>query len=110
MAAREVGVRADRSIPHASQSSHSSSHVSSNAYHTTHPDLILLAVTSQMRAAPVVGEAAIMKWEEAGLLELSTLEPPLATTEKDVVLREPGRLEEVDHRVLHKVLDEIFKR
>jgi len=84
--------------------------VSSGAYHRERPDLIILAVTSQVRAAPTVGEAAIGKWKEAGLLKLSVLKPLLATIEKALVLRKLGRLEQEDRRVLRDVLDAILGR
>jgi mRNA interferase MazF len=71
------------------------------------PDLIILAVTSQVRAAPAVGEAAIGKWKEAGLLKPSVLKPLLATIEKGLVLRKLGRLHEEDRRALRGVLGEI---
>ena len=82
--------------------------VSSDAYHRERPDLIILAVTSQVRAVPTVGEAAIEQWEEAGLLKLSVLKPVLATVEKGLVLRKLGRLEGEDRRALRGVLDEIL--
>ena len=82
--------------------------VSSGAYHRERPDLIILAVTSQVRAAPAVGEAAIEKWKEAGLLKPSVLKPLIATVEKQLVLRKLGRLEEGDRRALRGVLDAII--
>ncbi len=82
--------------------------VSSGAYHRERPDLIILAVTSQVRAAPTVGEAAIAKWKEAGLLKPSVLKPLLATVEKGLVLRRLGRLEYEDRRALHEVLGVIL--
>ena len=42
--------------------------VSSNAYHRERPDLVILAVTSQVRPAGGVREVAVAKWKEAGLL------------------------------------------
>lgn len=36
--------------------------VSFECYHAERPDLIILPVTSQVRAAPTVGEAAIGNW------------------------------------------------
>lgn len=84
--------------------------VSSERYHDERPDLIILAVTSQVRAAPAVGETAIGKWEEAGLLKPSVLKPLLATIEKGLVLRKLGRLGEEDRRALRGVLDEIIER
>jgi len=43
--------------------------VRSGTCHLERPELIILAVTSQVRAAPTVGEAAIGKWKEAGRLK-----------------------------------------
>ena len=82
--------------------------VSSGAYHRERSDLIILAVTSQVRAASTVGEAAIGKWKEAGLLKPSVLKPLLATIEKGLVLRRLGRLEDEDRQVLRSVLDAIL--
>lgn len=82
--------------------------VSSERYHTERPDLIILAVTSQVRVAPAVGEAAIAKWKEAGLLKPTVLKPLLATIEKRLVLLRLGRLEEEDRQALRGVLDEIL--
>ncbi len=56
--------------------------VSSKRFNDERPDLIILAVTSQARPAPTVGEAAIARWKEAGLLKPSVLKPLLATIEK----------------------------
>jgi mRNA interferase MazF len=78
--------------------------VSSDAYHRERPDLIILAVTSQARPATGVGEAAIAKWKEAGLLRPSVLKPVLPTIERSLVLRKLGRLEEEDRRTLREVL------
>ena len=82
--------------------------VSSGAYHRERPDLIILAVTSQVHAAPTVGEAAIAKWEEAGLLKPSVLKPLIATVEKGLVLRKLGRLGNEDRGALRGVLDNIL--
>ncbi len=82
--------------------------VSSGAYHRERPDLIIIAVTSQVRAAPRVGEASIAKWKEAGLLNSSMLKPLLATIEKGLAQRKLGRLQEEDRRALRAVLDDIL--
>ena len=82
--------------------------VSSGAYHRERPDLIILAVTIQVRAAATVGEAAIRKWKEAGLLKPSVLKPLLATVEKGLVLRKLGQLDKEDRQALRQVLDDIL--
>lgn len=81
---------------------------SSEAYHRDRPDLIILAVTSQVRAGDKVGEAAITQWENAGLLKPSVLKPLLATLERGLVRRKLGRLGHEDRRTLRRVLDEIL--
>jgi len=81
--------------------------VSSDAYHRERPDLIILAVTSQARAHAALGEAAVAKWKEAGLLRPSVLKPVIATIERGLVLRKLGRLADEDRATLRKVLDEI---
>jgi mRNA interferase MazF len=47
--------------------------VSSDAYQRERPDLILMAITSQVRPAPTVGEIAIVRWQTAGLLKPSVI-------------------------------------
>ena len=46
--------------------------VSSEAYHRERPDLILMAITSQIHPAPTVGEVAVVHWQAAGLLKPSS--------------------------------------
>ena len=43
--------------------------VSSDAYQRERPDVILMAITSQLRPTPGVGEVAVAHWQAAGLLE-----------------------------------------
>jgi mRNA interferase MazF len=43
--------------------------ISSAAYHYERPDLILMAVTSQVRGMATVGEVVIHSWQEAGLIK-----------------------------------------
>jgi len=82
--------------------------VSSAAYHRERPDLVILAVTSQMRPAAGLAEIAIAKWKEAGLLKPSVLKPVVATIERGLVLRKLGRLEQEDRRSLRNLLDGIL--
>ncbi len=66
--------------------------ISSDAYHRERPDLIILAVTSQARPQAALGEAAVARWKEAGLLRPSVLNTVVATIERGLVLRKLGRL------------------
>lgn len=82
--------------------------VSSDAYHRERADVIILAVSSPVRAALGMGEAPIKSWKEAGLLKPSVLKPVLATIEKGLVLRTLGRLGEEERRALRGVLDAVL--
>ncbi len=82
--------------------------VSSDAYHRERPDLIILAVTSQARPQPALGETAVTQWKEAGLPRPSVVKPVVATIERGLVLRKLGRLADEDRTALRKVLDEIL--
>jgi mRNA interferase MazF len=66
--------------------------VSSQAYHRERSDLILMAVTSQLRPSTRVGEALVTDWKGAGLLKPSLLKPILFTIDRGLVLRRLGIL------------------
>ena len=78
--------------------------VSSEAYHRERPDLILMAITSQVRPTPTVGEVAVLHWQEAGLLKPSVIKPLLTTIETNLVLRQLGTLHADDQASLRQVL------
>jgi mRNA interferase MazF len=60
--------------------------VSADAYHQQRPDVILMAVTSQiLRAAGSVGEVLIADWRGAGLPKASLIKPVLATVEQGLI-------------------------
>lgn len=82
--------------------------VSSDAYHRDRPDVILMAVTSQVRTGEGVGEIAVQRWKEAGLLKPSVLKPLLATLEKGLVIRKLGKLEDQDRDALRRALKTIL--
>lgn len=78
--------------------------VSTNAYNSDRPDIILMAVTSQMRHLGKTGEAVVEDWQEAGLLKPSLIKPILATIDKSLVLKKLGHLSEKDGHALQEVL------
>ena len=49
--------------------------VSSAAYHRERPDLIIMAVTNQIRISATVGEVMVTEWQAAGLLKPSAIKP-----------------------------------
>jgi mRNA interferase MazF len=78
--------------------------VSSAAYNAARLDLILMAITSQVRATTAFAEVFISEWQKAGLLKASVIKPVLATVERRLVLRRLGRLERTDRITLRRML------
>ncbi|MGG6265403.1 type II toxin-antitoxin system PemK/MazF family toxin [Leptolyngbya sp. AN03gr2] len=82
--------------------------VSSALYHQQHPDLILMAITSQTKPTNKIGEAAIADWQSAGLLKPSVIKPILTTIEPKLVLRTLGQLSQSDQQILQQILQTIL--
>ena len=82
--------------------------VSSSAYNQNRPDLILMAVTSQMRSTAYFGDVPVEDWQQAGLLKPSVIKPVFATMEKGLVLRKLGQLRMQDCESLQKGLEKVL--
>lgn len=57
--------------------------ISSKEYNQHRPDVILLAVTSQMGSADFYGDMVLRQWQKAGLLKPSVVKPICTTIEKN---------------------------
>jgi mRNA interferase MazF len=68
------------------------------------PDVILMAITSQVREPLSTGEALLQDWQAAGLAKLSVLKPLIATLEKDQIVKKLGQLSVADQKRLTSVL------
>jgi mRNA interferase MazF len=82
--------------------------VSDPSFHSRRPDLILMAVTSQIRTPLLAGEVLISGWSAAGLVKPSVAKPVLMTVEKSLVLRRLGRLSDGDRRAVVVALRQIL--
>jgi mRNA interferase MazF len=82
--------------------------VSSEVYNRERPDVILMAITSQVRPAPTVGEMGIVHWRVAGLLKPSVIKPLVTTLEASLVIRQLGTLGSADQQSLRQVLAAIL--
>lgn len=83
--------------------------VSSEVYHRTHIDVVVMAVTSQiLRPANVVGEVLIIDWQRAGLPKASLIKPVFATLEHSLILRKLGDLQEPDKQALRQALLQVL--
>jgi mRNA interferase MazF len=78
--------------------------VSSATYNSARRDLVLMVVTSQIRATTGIGEVVVTEWKKAGLLKSSVIKPVLTTVEKGLILRTLGQLEATDQSALRDVL------
>lgn len=76
--------------------------VSNRAYNTAKLDVVVMAITSQLRPNPALGEVWIDQWQAAGLIKPSAVKPVFATLERALVLRQLGRLSDGDQAALRK--------
>ena len=82
--------------------------VSNRAYNMARPDVVVMAITSQLRPSPALGEVWIGQWQAAGLIRPSAVKPVFATLEQRLVIRRLGTLRLNDQVVLRKVITEII--
>jgi mRNA interferase MazF len=82
--------------------------ISSRAYGLERPDVIMMAITSQLRPAPALGEVWLRRWQEAGLLKPSAVKPVITTLEQGLVIRRLGVLDAGDVVALRAALIQII--
>lgn len=82
--------------------------ISSAAYHRERSDLIIVAVTSQIRPVMQTGEAPIVAWKNAGLLKPSVVKPVIATIDRQLVRKRLGHLATADITTLTQALSVII--
>jgi mRNA interferase MazF len=82
--------------------------VSSPAYNASKPDIVVMAVTSQLRASALLGEVWLQDWHAAQLLKPSAVKPVLATLEQVTVIRRFGRLSADDLSSLKNAIRQII--
>ena len=82
--------------------------VSSDAYNSEKPDIVIMAVTSQMRSADYFGDMKVEQWKEAGLLKPSVIKPIFTTIEKSLVIKKLGYLKEKDQAGIKETLQTIL--
>lgn len=82
--------------------------ISSALYNQQKPDLILMAITSQIREPLQLGERLIVDWIAAGLLKPSVIKPIVTSLEKALVIKSLGHLQASDLEGLETVLHQII--
>jgi mRNA interferase MazF len=78
--------------------------VSSSGYNASRRDLIIMAITSQVRQSLGFAEALVADWHTAGLIKPSVLKPVFTTIEQKLVVRTMGQLSARDVRVLRETI------
>ena len=81
--------------------------VSNRAYNAARPDVVVMAVTSQLRPSPAFGEVWIGEWREVGLIKPSAIKPVFATLEQRMVVRQLGTLRDGDRDKLKEAIEEV---
>jgi mRNA interferase MazF len=82
--------------------------VSSGAYNRTKPDVVVMAITSQLRPSPALGEVWISQWQAAGLIKPSAIKPVFATLEQAMIIRQLGTIFSSDQAALKKAITDVL--
>lgn len=82
--------------------------ISHSTYQQQKPDVILMAITSQIRQPLAMGEAFLHDWHTAGLIKPSVLKPLIATIEQTRIIKTMGQLSINDKNSLAIVIQTIF--
>ena len=72
--------------------------VSSEAYHTSRADAIILLITGNLDPPRRCGDYLLRHWQKAGLLYPSIAKPILATLDRRIIIRKLGTLDPQDLR------------
>ena len=78
--------------------------VSSRAYNVTKPDVIIMAITSQVHSSSSLGEVQVVQWQAANLLKPSAIKPVFATLEQNLILKTLGALGPSDQAALREAI------
>ncbi len=77
--------------------------VSSLVLHDESLDLVIMAVTTQVRASSSL-EVPVKDWQGAGLLKPSVIKPVFATIERRLVIKKLGSLQPSDLKSLRQTI------
>ena len=66
--------------------------ISSHGYNASRHDIVIMAITGQLRTPLSFGEAMVGDWQDAGLIKASVLKPVFTTIEQGLVVRIMGTL------------------
>jgi mRNA interferase MazF len=82
--------------------------VSSTGYNANRRDIVIMAITSQVRTPLAFGEAMVGDWQGAGLIKASVLKPVFTTIEQGLVVRVMGHLSAGDLKTLRELVGDVI--
>ncbi len=82
--------------------------VSSCEYQAARCDLVIMAITSQVRLPLGFGEGLVIDWQSSGLIKPSLLKPVFATVELGLIVRSMGTLTTNDVQTLREIIAKVF--
>ncbi len=82
--------------------------VSNSRYNARRRDVIIMAITSQVRAPLGFGESLVCDWRAAGLIKASVLKPVFTTIEQGLVSRTMGKLTAADLQTLLALIAQVI--
>jgi mRNA interferase MazF len=82
--------------------------ISSGTYNTARLDVVVMAITSQVRTSAGSDEVWVRSWKTAGLLKPSVIKPVFATLEQSLVIRQLGALDAADKQSLRETIARIL--
>jgi mRNA interferase MazF len=82
--------------------------ISQRSYAQSRPDVILMAITSQVRPVPGFADTLLSHWQSANLLKPSVIKPIMATLEQGLVIKQLGRLSADDQAALKLTIKQII--
>ena len=82
--------------------------VSSHGYNASRRDIVIMAITSQVRTPLAFGEAMVGDWQGAGLVKTSSLKPVFTTIEQGLVVRVMGKLATADIQALRQIIADVI--
>jgi mRNA interferase MazF len=82
--------------------------VSGRAYNSAKPDIVMMAITSQHRPMPGLGEVWLNDWQSAKLPKPSVVKAVFATLEQRLIIRQLGTLSGADRSALKRAIAQII--
>ncbi len=82
--------------------------ISSDVYNSHSLDIIIMAVTSNLKNYIMTNECEIKDYSSAGLLKPSIIKSAVSTIDKSLVLKKLGNLSSGDLDSLNKILRELL--